>query len=353
MRTVVGIRMLMVLAFFARSAYAFSPTDVTNPPDDNIAERLILKSGDILTGRSVETDGGWLIWLSPEGETLQIPLDQIERLETGPPAEEEVVVPPSPTLTDPQKVVGEQDPYQWADSMPYTKSLLQNYGVSRDVVARWTQRVSIGGQFNQGNTKTDLIDVAAVFEQNTKERMRQIDGGGQWGANAGKQTANRWWLNSNFDWPVEDKWIAFVTSKNEYNDPAHLNYRGTLSAGTGYRFIFEDKRRFIVRFGPAYTLEIFRGPSHTRQTPDLFAEVESIWPLGTRASLEQKMRVQPSMMNIELVRVFSTTGVLVNLDEKDRWKLRLGFQFQYISIPNTGRLPSDYMTTLSLVYTRK
>ncbi len=345
--------MLIVLACTATSAFAFSPTDMTKSVEDDLPERLVLRSGDVLTGRSLETEAGWLIWQFPEGGTLQVPLDQIERLETGPPAEEEVVIPPSPALTDPQEVVGEQAPAHWADSMPYTKSLLENYGAGQELVARWTQRVSIGGQFNQGNTKTDLIDVAAVFEQNTKEKMRQIDGGGQWGANAGKQTANRWWLNSNFDWPVEDKWIAFVTSKNEYNDPAHLNYRGTVSAGYGYRFLFEDKRRLIMRFGPAYTLEIFRSPSHTRQTPDLFAEVESIWPLCARASLEQKMRVQPSMMNIELVRVFSTTGILVNLDEKDRWKLRLGLQYQYISIPNTGRVPSDYMTTLSLVYTRK
>ena len=59
------------------------------------------------------------------------------------------------------------------------------------------------------------------------------------------------------------------------------------------------------------------------------------------------------MMNIELVRVFSTTGLMLDLDEEDRWKLRLGMQYTYNSQPNPGREPSDYTSTVSLVYTRK
>ena len=59
------------------------------------------------------------------------------------------------------------------------------------------------------------------------------------------------------------------------------------------------------------------------------------------------------MFNVELVRVFSTSGVLVDLDDQDRWKLRVGLQYTYNSIPNAGRVPSDYMTTFSLVYNRK
>jgi putative salt-induced outer membrane protein YdiY len=311
-------------------------------------ERLFLRSGDELTGRSLETSDGRLVWMYRDGDILHIPLDQIERLEAGPP-----LIPPSPAPAEPSETINADDGASWLESVPFLSTLRETYSTASNTAEKWTSRLQLGGQFNGGNTKTDLIDVVGVFERNTKEQMRQIDVGGQWGQNRGRQTANRWWLNSNFDWPVHDKWIAFVTSKNEYNEPANLDYRGTLSAGGGYRFVFEDKRRLIVRFGPAYTVEIFISPYNIRHTPDIFSELELRWPVFQRTTLEQKMRVQPSLLNWELVRVFSTTGLMVDLDEKDRWKLRVGLQYQYNSRPNPGRVPSDYMTTLSLVYQRK
>lgn len=321
-------------------------------PAPSAWERLTLRSGDELIGRSLEVREGLLVWRHRDGELLHIPLDQIDQLDIAPDTEQPQI-PPSPELTDPSTVLNSDEQSAWTDRVPLVGTLQQTYESASSAAVQWTQRLQIGGQFNDGNTQTDLIDIVGVLERNTKEQMRQIDVGGQWGRNHSKQTANRWWVNSNFDWPVHHQWILFVTSKNEYNEPANLDYRGTVSAGGGYRFWFEEKRRLIVRFGPAYTMEIFRNPSNTRQTPDMFGEVEIRWPLFDRTALEQKMRVQPSLLNTELVRVFSTTGLLVDLDERERWKLRIGLQYQYNSQPNPGRVPSDYMTTLSLVYQRK
>lgn len=334
-------------AILATAWAAALPAEEFSEEGGTVSERLILRHGETLTGRSLAINNGNLLWMFIDGLQLTIPLSDIERLEIGAEADA------SPTLTDPDNVLGDVSSPAWTQYVPLAPQLQQTYSAASETAAAWTQRLQVGGQFNDGNTQTDLIDVAGVFERNTPNQMRQIDVGGQWGRSQSQQTANRWWINTNFDWPVHDKWITFVTSKNEYNQPAHLDYRGTLSTGMGYRFLFEDKRRLIARFGPAYTLEIFESPSNTRQTPDLFGEIEARWPLFGRTSLDQKMRVQPSLLDAELVRVFSTTGVSVDLDERDRWKLRVALQYQYISQPNPGRVPSDYMTTVSLVYLRK
>lgn len=339
-------------AILAAAWAAALPAEEFSEGNGTSSERLVLRHGETLTGRSLAINDGHLLWMFIDGLQLTIPLADIERLEIGAPTDD-FSERDSPTLSDPDNVLGDDPPPIWTQYVPLAPHLQQTYSVATETAATWTQRLQLGGQFNEGNTQTDLIDVAGVFERNTPSQMRQIDVGGQWGRNKSQETANRWWVNSNFDWPIHDKWITFVTSKNEYNHPAHLDYRGTLSTGMGYRFLFEDKRRLIARFGPAYTLEIFESPANTRQTPDLFGEIEARWPLFGRTSLDQKMRVQPSMLDAELVRVFSTTGVSVDLDERDRWKLRVALQYQYISQPNPGRVPSDYMTTVSLVYLRK
>jgi putative salt-induced outer membrane protein YdiY len=344
-------RRFCLWALIAAAWAGMLPAQEISDTDERFSERLVLRHGETLTGRSLAINNGVLLWMFFDGIQLTIPLSDIERLEIGS-RDDDSLETSGPTLTDPMSVLGENSP-NWTQYVPLAPHLQQTYNAASETAATWTQRIQVGGQFNDGNTQTDLIDVAGVFERNTPDQMRQIDVGGQWGRSQSQQTANRWWVNTNFDWPVHDKWITFVTSKNEYNQPAHLDYRGTLSTGMGYRFFFEDKRRLIARFGPAYTLEIFESPSNTRQTPDLFGEIEARWPLFARTSLDQKMRVQPSMLDAELIRVFSTTGVSVDLDERDRWKLRVALQYQYISQPNPGRVPSDYMTTVSLVYLRK
>lgn len=331
-------------------------------------ERLTLKNGDRLTGYSQLSRPGWLKWQLTDGQSLEIPLELVESLEVLP--EHDLIdpeLPPSPPLplTNPDDVFSHKatdppiaSPLPPLPPLPPLINSIQDVGASltHEVGTQavlWTRRISFGGQSNSGNTNTDLVDAVADFERGTATTVRQFDMGGQWARANNRITANRWWLNSNFDWPIRDKWITFVTSRNEYNEQAFLDYRGTVSTGIGYRFVYDDKKRLIVRVGPAFTVEDFSNVTGTRYTPDFFGELEVRWPLFQRMSLEHKIRVQPNMMNAQLVRVFSNTGILIDLDSKDRWKLRLGLRTEFISEPAQGRVPTDTFSTVSLVYQRK
>lgn len=319
-------------------------------PAGEVREQLELKSGATLSGYSKAVEDGHLRWELSPGQELLIPVEWIERVELQP------ELPPSPPpAVAPPPVTAEETPPTWIDHLPLARTVVDWYEGLGGVATLWTQRIQIGGTFAEGNTKTDLLDIASAFERNTPIQARQIDAGGQWARSGVKQTANRWFVNSNFDWPLEEgsQWITFLTSKNEYNELQNLDYRGTVSTGLGHRFLFEAKKRLIARVGPAYTVELFHSPQNWRESPDMFGELEIRWPIFEKASLEEKIRVQPSLLDWELVRVFSTTGLLMDLDQKERWKLRLGFNYTYNSQPNAGRLPSDYLTTLSLVYIRK
>lgn len=314
-----------------------------------LVEHLELKSGATLKGHSKAVEDGNLRWELAPGEELLIPVEWIERVELVP---EPPAPPPAPVETP---VTVDETPPTWIDRLPLVQTVTDWYDTINETATLWTQRIQIGGTFAEGNTKTDLLDIVSAFERNTPLQARQIDAGGQWARSGTKQTANRWFVNTNFDWPIEEgsQWITFLTSKNEYNELQNLDYRGTVSTGLGHRFLFEAKKRLIARIGPAYTVEVFHSPNNWRESPDMFGELEVRWPVFEKASFEQKMRVQPSLLDWELVRVFSTTGLLMDLDQKERWKLRVGFNYTYNSEPNTGRLPSDYLTTLSLVYIRK
>lgn len=322
-------------------------------------ERLYLENGDQLTGRSRSVDDGRLRWeLTPERELL-IPVEWIARLEIGTPPPPP---PPPPSPLEEFPLSAEAAPESTEAAVDDESFFLAWFDrLETWAAGTWnsfqslTRRIQVGGQFLDGNTQTDLLDVITEFEKGTPTHVRQVDVGGQWARSNNRQTANRWFVNSNFDWPVSEdsSWIVFVTSKNEYNAMQNLDYRGTISSGGGYRFFFEPKKRLIARFGPAFTVEVFHDPAQDRLTPDLFGELEVRWPLRPRMQFEERFRIQPSLVDFELVRIFSTTGLLWDLDEKDRWKLRLGLQYNYNSQPNPGRVSNDYISTISLMYLRK
>lgn len=332
------------------------------------AETVTLVGGSRLTGRAVATESGQLIWELTTGERLRIPLESVSEVTASqvppvpaPPVVPEVVpidgTPPASVkagtapVTTPDPITHPND--DWTRYVPLystTANLIDGFS---ETAALWTKRIQLGGQFISGNVDLDQVDFVSEVERSSPNLTRQIDIGGQWSRARSKLTANRWWLNSNFDKPIHDKWITFITTKNEYNEITFLNYRGTVSTGLGYRFLNEEKKRLIVRFGPAYTLEMFTKEPFQRESPDVFGEIEMRWPIFDRTSFEQRMRVQPSILNYELVRVFSNTGLVIDLDDKDRWKLRLGLRYEYNSEPSLGRQPEDFYTTLNLVYVRK
>ncbi len=63
--------------------------------------------------------------------------------------------------------------------------------------------------------------------------------------------------------------------------------------------------------------------------------------------------MHPSLEDFGVVRLVSTNGLLFELDDHGRWRLKIGFRFEYNSEPNENRLPADYTTSVLLVYTRK
>lgn len=222
-----------------------------------------------------------------------------------------------------------------------------------DGFVEWTSRISLGARSLSGNSKQNFIDFAADFEKKEETRATQINLQGQFGESDDKVVANRWFANSTTDFYRGDHWLVFAKLMDQYDQLQNLDYRGTFSAGLGYRFFFEENRRLIVRLGPGVTTEFFHSPSDNRTTPDIFSEVELRLPIWERLKWEQKTTVFPSLSELAVARAQSQTAFLYAFDEKERWSLKVGFQYQYISEPNPGRLPNDFTTNLSIVYLRK
>jgi putative salt-induced outer membrane protein YdiY len=243
----------------------------------------------------------------------------------------------------------EETPRSWCSPEVFRSAGRWTAGYTRS----WTKQVEFGGRFLDGNSNEDFLNVAGKFERSNEFRTILYDMGGYWGQASGIRTTNRWFGNVTADINKKGNWLFFLTSKNEYDQFENLDYRGSFSAGPGLRVFNEKHKKLVLRVGPAVTHEVYRDPTVRRTTPDLFGEVEMDWELSDTVEWEHRSTILSSMENTEIVRVVSSGGLLIRLDDGDRWRLKLGVRHEYNSKPNKGRLPSDFISSVVLVYKRK
>jgi len=322
--------------------------------DFSPAETLFLKDGTSSTGHSRGFRNGRLLWQRANGLTKPISLDEIDRVEYPRRPANPIDLFDSASNSVGSGSSAQNDPEHGVPGLqPTLRSIKDLFHESLDGFSTWTKRIEAGGRFLDGNSDEDFINAAGRFEREKGNSVGQLEFAGQYGRSDGDVTSNRWNANVTYDYGRHGKWIVFATAKNEYDEFENLDYRGTYSSGIGYRFFREKDRRLIVRVGPAVTYERFRDPVVNRTTPDGFGELEWNWPLLSRSSFESKTTVHPSLSEISVVRVVSNNGLLFRLDEHGRWRLKIGFRFEYNSKPNEGRLPADFTTSVLIVYAQK
>lgn len=366
----------------------------TSAARSEAGERLFLKNGIELAGESLGPLGGALRFRTLDGQERLVPLDLILRIEIVQDTAVPVLLPDDGGVNE----SGDSDaspaddvrpppsarpsiflsPFQWLEAAPdisgtpaddltrwssdlISASFLQGpfpsldgaYEYTVETLSAWTKRLEVGGRFLDGNKNQDYLDVNGKLERVQGRQMFSGEFGGQFGQSDGRRVANRWYANGTQDFSRDGKWIVYFTSKNEFDEFEHLDYRGTLSSGFGYRFFNDKERRWIARVGPGLTHEIFEEPHRDETTLDLFVESELKWPVLERVRVENKATFTPSIDDFQVFRLLSDSGLLFQLDNDERWLLKLGMRLEYNSEPNPGRLPADYTSSILLVYTRK
>lgn len=218
---------------------------------------------------------------------------------------------------------------------------------------RWTKRFELGGRFVDGNSEERFLNTEARFETRCDHYTTRLDMGGKWGETPAAKTANNWYANGTADFGEVNDWIIFATSQNQYDELQGLDYRGTLSAGIGYRFADDDCCRAIVRIGPGVTYEKFMGSDEDRVTADIFGEAEYHKQLWERLKFEGKSTLKPSIDDLDVFRLINDWAWLTTLDEDSEWQFKVSLRVEYNSEPAEDREKTDYTTLVGLVYTLK
>ncbi|WOO42261.1 DUF481 domain-containing protein [Rubellicoccus peritrichatus] len=136
----------------------------------------------------------------------------------------------------------------------------------------WTISISIGADFQTGNTDETSYSASAKFNRRTALTRFNLSYLGNYSKNDGQVTTSNQRANSYFDYFVDKRLFIRPIFAEYYRDRfQNINFQGTLGSGIGYQLYKSSNVEWDIVAGPAYQVTRFdtvvAGSKKTVQTP--------------------------------------------------------------------------------------
>jgi len=139
----------------------------------------------------------------------------------------------------------------------------------------WSGKLSIGANFQSGNTKQSTMNASAELARRTPATQFLVDYLGNFSEVNGEQNANNHRANLSYDVRLNRNWFLRPLQAEYYRDQlANISHRITGGVAVGYYIYDRDDLQWVVAAGPSY--------QHTRYQTTAPGEPESAsTPAGT------------------------------------------------------------------------
>lgn len=218
----------------------------------------------------------------------------------------------------------------------------------------WSGEGQIGGFQASGNS--DNIGLSAGL----KLKRQGIDWSHSLRATADYQRSNGVTSREQFlfayepRYQVEDEFFVYGLAQYERNKLQGFSGRYAVSGGIGYQVANTDDLKLSVKAGPALRITDFTIAEDETRLAALFG-LDFDWQIAERLSLTQDANMVTETGGQATVIIDSsrtTLNLVTGLDAKvsDRLRSRITYTVDYDSKPPVGKVSTDTVTRLTLVY---
>lgn len=234
-----------------------------------LADEVIFKSGDRLTGTVKSVSDGKMVFDSKVAGSITLDLDDIATFSTDEPIAVELadgkLVEQKAAAAAEGQISLQADAGAAAQVVP----LADIAKVNPEPVV-WKGNIVAGATFVRGNTKSDTASVTA--EASRRSEIDRISfGAGYFTAKQRDNTtresstiADNWFARGQYDYFMTDKSYLYGNLRYEKDRIAHLDRRISPGAGFGYQWIETDSRNFSTEAGLSWMSEKYTDPNETR-----------------------------------------------------------------------------------------
>jgi len=210
----------------------------------------------------------------------------------------------------------------------------------------WESSVSAGLSLTKGNSDTLLTTAAFKTRAKTPANEFMFGVDGSYGKNDSVKNNETLHGVSQYNHLFGERFYAFLNVEGLHDDIADLQYRFTLSPGTGYYFVKTTNTTFAGEVGPGLIFQRLGGVDTTYATLRLAERFEHKLNNGARVweraeFLPQVDKLQNFLVNAEIGAEAALTKTL---------SLRVTLQDNFVNQPAPGRKDNDVKLISGVVY---
>jgi len=324
-----------------------------------LADQIVLKNGDRITGSIVKSDGKVLTLKSDYGD-LSVKLDSIEQLTSTDPlylvTNDGKTVVGKVAANENQVAVTPKD----GSKVEFARSSVAVIRSSSEQAAYerllkpgwfdlWGGYVDLGYSLTTGNTDTSSVALASNISRITRRDKTQLylafinSKNNATGETV--TTANALRFGGRYDFKLKPRLSAFGFADFEHNEIQLLDIRGVFGGGLGYDIIATEKTSLQAFGGAAYNHESF-STGLTRNSAELLAGEELNYKASSRTKFFERFTVYPNISDGGEYRITFDAGLSTKLTRYIDWQLTVSDR--YISNPVPGSKGNDLLLTTGL-----
>lgn len=324
-----------------------------------LADQIVLKNGDRLTGTIVKSDGKELVIKTEFAREVTVQWPAIQELSSSAPLHVESKDGQTilgPVKTEDGKLDVETNKGQVAVAKD-SVSLIRNQNeqaayeqtLHPDWFHAWTGGVNVAFALTRGNSETKNLGLAFIADRKTLHDHLGLYANSVYATNDAPAavpniTANAIQGGTRYDHNLTPRVFGFAAGDFQTDDLQDLNIRSVFSGGLGYHAIKSERTTLDLLAGANYTHEKYT--TFTRNFAGLTLGEELLTKLSSSTVLTQKLYFYPDLSESGEYRATFNFGTVTKISKWLGWQNAFGDI--YVTNPPAGKRQNDILLTTGL-----
>ena len=323
-----------------------------------LADQVVLKNGDKLTGKIVKADGKSLVIATEFAGEVTVVWDAVTEISSD--------APLYLTLADGRTVSGLVSMNNGRveirsatggpvvndkSTVTFVRSEAEHLAYLRQLnpgwFDQWTGDANLGIALTQGNSDTTNVALGMAISRTTAHDKTSLYAAAIYSRDStsgdSRTTANSIRSGLRYERNINRKWFGYAFTDFERNGLQDLNLRWVLGGGLGYRLIRSEHTQLDLLGGLAWNREYFSGIDNDRSSAEAQIGQTLEQRLGTRTTLKEQLYFFPNLSNGGEYRVNFDASLQTDITRRIGW--RLGLSDRYLSNPILGLEKNDLILT--------
>ncbi len=202
--------------------------------------------------------------------------------------------------------------------------------------AKWSATFEAGLVFQEGNTDIFTVRGRGELVRTSPKDLLKFYLSGEYAEQDDQRNAHEVKGGAYYEHMISERWFVYGRSDLEYDEFESLDFRFSTAAGPGFYWLKEPDHELKTRGGLGYLHETYMDG---RTNDAAQAEFGLDYRIDVTPWLQfmHGTTYYPTFDSLRDYRLVSDSAFVFPLGDSDKWKFKLGAQYEYKSLPAPGR----------------